>query len=127
MTYIFQQIRKSLSLSLSLTASLAFMLCWPVQTVHAESRVEGRISSTQNSSGLFDLRVEIWNHASSVPQLIQVIDIPKVMVNKGHFQVTIETGIRPESAKDLSMTIQSRGFESWKPFTPVELSSFKST
>jgi hypothetical protein len=111
------------------TLSMAGMMLslWLAPSALAQSSLEGKITSSFKATGLFDLRVEIWDNRTVKPTLIQSIEIPRVSVDQGRFKVSLTTSLANVSGEKFSVKIQSRLFESWKPFQPAELSLLRPT
>lgn len=89
----------------------------------ALSLFEGRIGQTSKASGLYDLRLQFWNRPTqSEPRLFQTIEIPRVPVKDGRFAISLDAGLGSRPETNLTVKIQVRAFESWKPFEPAEVS-----
>ena len=95
--------------------------------VHGQSWLEGRIGSGYKANGFFDLRIEVWSQNEAQLSLLQTIEIPKVSVQAGLFEISLEAGLGKTPPQGFTFKILSREFESWKPYLPAELSRIRST
>ncbi len=84
-----------------------------------ETNFKGEIGAKKNASGFFDLVVQVWTSSKSDSRLIQTIQIPKVLVQNGKFEITLDMGLKAEIP--VYFRAQSRAFESATAFEPVDL------
>jgi hypothetical protein len=107
------------------TVSLGFALLAGAVSVHAATHLEGRIIGKGKQSGAYDLLVQVWGKPSeeAPAKLLQTIQIPKVDVVEGKFQIPLDLAPDSHLDKELSFKIQARPFETWTPFRDAEVSS----
>ncbi len=91
---------------------------------HAVALLEGRIAGGTKHTGSYDLLLQVWCQSGNTDtiKLFQTIQIPKVNVVDGGFQIPLDTGLEPREDFKLSYTVQSRPFETWQPFQPAQVS-----
>ena len=124
MTYVNPRFNRSSALAFAGVFLMLSMICPPAS---AESMLEGRVTTRPNADGLYDLRVQVWDHATGQPRLVQTVDIPKVQVRAGRFQVHLDDYLVAGSEIQIAFKIQSREFETFEAYRPAELLRFKPT
>jgi hypothetical protein len=105
-----------------LSAALALSILVPVLPIHALSQVEGRIAKSVKSDGRYDLRIRVWDKSGTgEARLVQMIQIPKVDVVGGLFNISLDAGLEMHKGRTLSFEIEARPFETYIPFKTAEI------
>lgn len=104
---------------LSTALALAILLTAP--PIHALSQVEGRIAKSVKKDGRYDLRIRVWDKSvKGEARLVQLIQVPKVEVVGGRFNISLDAGLEMHKGRELSFEIEARPFETYIPFKTAE-------